>query len=107
MKYNAEFIATVALVQNNIGSHAAKIVFDKLFDVQTPASALTDSLNALVPGGVSLDIVRLANQRQGVPGTQGNAVPWIKEFRCLFGCGLKEAKDVHDFLRANPTVANA
>lgn len=112
MKYNADFIATVALVQNNIGSHAAKLVFDKLFDVapvaaSTPAELL-DQLAAKLSFRPYGHEIRAVNRTVGTPYEGwSHAVAWIKEFRTTTGCGLKEAKDTHDFVRDNPEVSNA
>jgi ribosomal protein L7/L12 len=48
------------------------------------------------------------NNRIGIPHPGwSHAVAWIKQARDCIGCGLKEAKDLHDFVRDNPTVANA
>jgi hypothetical protein len=111
MKYVAEFVQAVALVQNHYGAEAAEKVFGKLFseEAATPAvlsrADLHKQLNEKVGRYVYFSDLHAATAQVGKPYPGcAHAVPWIKAFRESSGFGLKESKDAFDFLRANPSL---
>jgi hypothetical protein len=118
MKYNRAFIAAVFEAASNFGTEAAEEVFNKLFDVSTVPFEETVSvpvktshelrleLNRKAASGfVYMSDVKQVIREVGIP-YEGSpfAVAWIKAYREQAGVGLKEAKDVHDFVRDNPEV---
>lgn len=113
MKYNRAFIEAVYSTAQNNGNDAAEEVFNKLFDINTQPvqektvavtnSVLHSMLNNKVGRWVYLSDIQTANIRSGRPGLMGtNAGAWIKEYRTLTSSGLKESKDVYDFVRDHP-----
>jgi len=113
MEYNARFVPAVELMRQNDGEYEAGKLFDALFNKpKGPAINLTpDQLHTAMVGKAGfcprMDDIRRINCRIGTPYEGwANAVPWIKEARIEFGCGLKEAKEIHDFVRDNPNVLN-
>jgi ribosomal protein L7/L12 len=113
MKFNPDFIRAVALVQSAEGDAMAERVFNALFVVPAigagaaPSTLLTAARAACGASIYGSDI-RAINVTVGTPYIGWDyAVPWIKEARARICCGLKEAKDLHDFVRDNPTVAQA
>lgn len=120
MKFNATYIRAIALTLEHAGEANAEELFNALFNApttrvvtgvhpaKTPQELLWDARKLVTPVTLAAYEIRSVNGRVGTPGIAGtNAVTWIKEARAYIGCGLKEAKDLHDFVRDNPTVANA
>lgn len=114
MKYNAEFIRAVALMQAHENDAAAERLFNVLFaapanvqGTRTPDALLRDARSVSNTHVYGSDI-RAVNASVGVPYPGWPyAVAWIKAVRSRVCCGLKEAKDLHDFVRDNPTVSQA
>jgi hypothetical protein len=115
MKYNRAFLLAVTTVAQEHGDAAAETIFNKLFDINTAPvspevdvkthSELMSELRQTVGGWVFHSDIRETNLAVGVPGCLGtNAVAWIKNFRERTSFGLKQSKDVYDFVRDNPTV---
>jgi hypothetical protein len=113
MKFNATFIRAIALTLEHAGEANAEELFNALFvqaavkEVRKPADLL---FAAREYSGVQVygPDIRGINRDIGTPGPGwSRPVAWIKRAREVLGCGLKEAKDLHDFVRDNPTVANA
>jgi hypothetical protein len=113
MKFNATFIRAIALLQQHDGEAAAEQLFNALFvqaavrETRTPTDLLVAARTYSGVRVYGADI-RGINRDIGTPGPGWSSpVPWIKRAREVLGCGLKEAKDLHDFVRDNPTVAQA
>jgi hypothetical protein len=112
MKYVAEFVQAVALVQATHGDAAAARVFEKLFSSEeeaTPAvlsrTDLHRQINEKVGRYVYFSDLHAANATAGKPWLRTTqTIPWIKAFREASGFGLKESKDTYDFLRDNPSL---
>jgi hypothetical protein len=116
MKYNRAFIAAVQAVAEAAGDVAAEAVFNKLFDVVAAPAAppfvykkKADWLEALRSKAdfyVYENDIDIVNARIGVPYHGCSfAVAWIKEFRAVAEVGLKNSKDVFDFVRDNKRPA--
>ena len=105
MIYNRTFIAAVHAVASTEGEDAAREVFNKLFGVAPVAAPETpeQAVSRLSNGNVTPYDVYRTNLTHG-PLSGRSSIPWIKELRDRTHCGLKEAKDVHDYVRDNPGI---
>jgi hypothetical protein len=113
MNYNALFIRAIHLMQQHDGEQAAAMLFNTLFKVSenkvvaTPQQLHTE-LNNKVGFYVYLGDIARVNSAVATPFPGwSSAVAWIKECRNMLSCGLKEAKDIHDFVRDNPRVIDS
>lgn len=116
MKYNRAFISAVHATAEAFGNESAEAVFNKLFGVEAVPEAvpvdsrnqyeLLSDLNEQLPSTyVYISDIEHVTNRVGTPRPGCSfAVAWIKAFRENTHCGLKEAKDVYDFVRDNPTI---
>jgi len=105
MIYNRIFIAAVHAVASTEGEDAAREVFNKLFGVAPVAAPETpeQAISRLSNGNVTPRNVAYTNTYYGHLNGR-SSVAWIKELRDRTRCGLKEAKDVHDYVRDNPGI---
>jgi hypothetical protein len=112
MKFNATFIRAIALTLEHAGEANAEALFNALYPAPALAQRAAADLLMLARQACGFPVfgsdIRGVNNRIGIPHPGwSHAVAWIKYARESIGCGLKEAKDLHDFVRDNPTVANA
>jgi hypothetical protein len=104
LEYDRVFIFAVSCVQSEFGSDDAQRVFEKLFAGPGLVSPYQPDINKLFGSPISIDVIKSVSAAIGMPGHNGNAVLWIKEFRQRTGCGLKVAKDIHDYAKDHPAI---
>lgn len=104
MEYNPAFVYAVVAVQEKYGSADAKAVFDLLFGMNSfeYQVEVEDPTISICGMPIKIKWIAAANKKVGPPHATQNFVSWIKEFREQSGLGLKEAKDVGDWLKKNP-----
>lgn len=104
MEYDRVFIYAVSCVQTEFGSDHAQRVFEKLFAGPGLVSPYQPDINKIFGSPISIQVIKSVSATIGKPGQIENAVPWIKEFRQRTGCGLKVAKDIHDYAKSHPAI---